>query len=75
MARNCYKQRVWVDVKKIKSIAENKGGMKKCVENHPGYAYHSVNDVLRRTNHITIDMAIYLENALDCTLSDIIALQ
>ena len=75
MARNCYKQRVWVDVKKIKSIAKNKGGMKECVENHPGYAYRSVNDVLRRTNHITLDMAIYLEKALDCTLYDIIALQ
>ena len=75
MARNCYKQRVLVDVKKIKSIAGDKGGMKECVENHPGYAYNSVNDVLRRTNHITLDMAIYLEKALDCTLADIIAQQ
>lgn len=75
MAGKCYKQRVCVDAKKIKSIAESKGGLKECVENHPGYVYHSVNDLLRRTNHITLDMAIYLEKALDCTLADIIALQ
>ena len=75
MAGKCYKQRVYVDVKKIKSIAESKGGLKECVENHPGYVYHSVNDLLRRTNHITLDMAIYFEKALDCTLADIIALQ
>lgn len=75
MANRCFKQRVWVDAKKIKSIAEDKGGMKECVENHPGYAYHSVIDVLRRTEHITLDMAIYLEKALDCTLADIIAMR
>ncbi len=75
MAGKCYKQRVQVDVKKIKSIAESKGGLKECVENHPGYVYHSVNDLLRRTNHITLDMAIYLVKALDCTLADIIAMR
>lgn len=75
MANRCFKQRVWVDGVKIKGIAKDKGGMKGCVENCPGYAYITVKDTLRRTNHITLDMALYLTKALDITLADIIVMR